>query len=73
VKATDDRSLILIYIALAGGCVILGTGITFALLAICAHYGIDILKNLWLLAIPPAATLLINVSLIELYKKLTKG
>jgi hypothetical protein len=73
VRGIDDRHLILIYIALAAGCVILGTGITFALLAVCAYYRIDIMKNLWLLAIPPASSLLINVSLIELYKKLVKG
>jgi hypothetical protein len=71
-KGTDDRQLILIYISLAAGCVILGTGITFALLAVCAYYGVDIMKHLWLLAVPPASSLLINVSLIELYKKLTR-
>jgi hypothetical protein len=71
-SGSDDRHLVLLYIYLAAGCVAIGTGITFALLAVCAYYKIDITRNLWLLAIPPATALLINVLLIELYKKLTK-
>jgi hypothetical protein len=70
-KGTDDRHLILLYIYLAMGVVILGTGITFLILFLCAYYRIEILRNLWLLAIPPASSLMINVFLIELYKKLT--
>jgi hypothetical protein len=50
----------------------LGTCITFALLAFCTYYRIDITSNWWLLAIPSAASLLINVFLIELYRKLTR-
>jgi hypothetical protein len=71
-RGSDDRNLILLYIFLAAGCVAIGTGITFALIALCAYYGINIMKNLWLLAIPPAASVTINVLLIELYKKLVK-
>jgi hypothetical protein len=71
-RAPDDRNLILMYIYLATGVVMLGVGITFLVLFICAYYGIDITKNLWLLAIPPASSLLINVLLIELYRKLTR-
>ena len=71
-RGSDDRSLVLLYIYLAAGCVAIGTGITFALLAVCAYYGINIMKNLWFLAIPPVASVTINVFLIELYKKLMK-
>ena len=71
-RGSDDRNLVLLYIFLAAGCVALGTGITFALLAVCAYYGVNIMKNLWLLAVPPVASVTINVLLIELYKKLAK-
>ncbi len=71
-KGSDDRHLILLYLYLASGVVVLGTGITFLILFICAYYHIEITENLWLLAIPPGASLLINVLLIELYRKLTK-
>jgi hypothetical protein len=71
-KGTDDRHLILLYLYLAMGMVIMGTGITFLVLFICAYYRIEFLKHLWLLAIPPASSLLINVLLIELYRKLTR-
>ena len=70
-KGSDDRNLILLYIYLAAGVVMLGVGITFLVLFVCAYYGIDITKHLWLLGIPPASSLLINILLIELYRKLT--
>jgi hypothetical protein len=71
-RGSDDRNLVLLYIYLAAGVAMLGVGITFLVLFICAYYGIDITKNLWLLAIPPASSLFINVLLIELYRKLTR-
>ncbi len=71
-RASDDRHLVLLYIYLATGVVMIGVGITFLVLFLCAYYAIDIMKNLWLLAIPPASSLLINVLLIEMYRKLTR-
>jgi hypothetical protein len=71
-RASDDRNLVLMYISLAAGVVMVGVGITFALLAFCTYYSIDITLNWWLLAIPSAASLLINILLIELYRKLTR-
>jgi hypothetical protein len=71
-KASDDRHLVLQYIYLATGVAVIGVGITFLILFLCAVYLIDITKHLWLLAIPPASALLINVLLIELYRKLTR-
>jgi hypothetical protein len=70
-RRSDDRHLVLVYICLAAGCVMLGTGITFALLAVCAYFSIDIMRNLWLLAVPLFASLIINVLLIEIYRRLT--
>jgi len=70
-RGSDDRGLVMLYIYLAAGVVILGVGITFLVLFLCAYYDIDITRNWWLLAIPAAASLLINVFLIELYRKLT--
>jgi hypothetical protein len=70
VKRPDDRNLVLLYIYLAASVMALGTGITFAILYFCAYKGIEITQHLWLLAIPPAASLFINVILIEIYHKL---
>jgi hypothetical protein len=65
-RGTDDRNLILIYIYLAFSVVAMGVGITFGILFWCAYYGIEITDHLWLLAIPPASSLFINVLLVEL-------
>ncbi len=71
-RGSDDRNLVLIYIALAAGVSAIGVGLTFALLAFCAYYRIDITLHWWLLGIPVISSLLINVFLIELYRKLTR-
>jgi hypothetical protein len=71
-RGLDNKDLVIMYILLAGGCIILGTGLTFGLLAFCVYYLIDITLNWWLFTIPSAATLIINVFLIELYKKLIR-
>jgi hypothetical protein len=57
----NDKNLVLLYIYLAAGCVILGTGLTFGLLAVCAYYQIDLTLHWWLLTLPLAVTLAINV------------
>ncbi len=71
-RGSDDRYLVLIYIYLAASVAMLGVGITFAMLFVCALYGIVITEHLWLLAIPPVLSLLINVFLIELYRKIAR-
>jgi hypothetical protein len=71
VRGSDDHNLVLIYIYLAFSVFAMGAGITFGILSWCAHYGIEVTSHLWLLAIPPAASLLINVFLVELYRKIT--
>jgi hypothetical protein len=65
-------NLVFVFIYLAVSVVLLGVGITCGLLLICAYYQIELVKHLWLLAIPPAASLLINIFLIELYIKLAR-
>ncbi len=69
-RRPDDHNLVLLYIYLAVSVMVLGTGITFVILWFCAYNGIEITQHLWLLIIPPAASLLINVFLIEVYRKL---
>jgi len=69
-RGMTDRELIFLYLYLAGSVVMLGTGITFAILCVCAYFNIDILTHLWLLAIPPISSLFINVGLIEIYRKM---
>ncbi len=70
-RGSDDRYQILIYIYLAFSVMAMGVGITFGILGWCAYHGLKITEHLWLLAIPPASSLLINVLLIELYRKIT--
>jgi hypothetical protein len=71
-RGSNGHNLVLLYISLAIGVVILGAGITFAVLAFCAYYNIDISRHWWLLGIPVFLSLLINVLLIELVRKLIK-
>ena len=71
-RGSDNRNLVLLYISLATGVVTLGVGITFAVLALCAYYNIDISRHWWLLGIPVFSSLLINVLLIELIRKLSR-
>ncbi len=71
-RGSDDRYQILIYIYLAFSVMAMGVGITFAILFWCAYHGLEITEHLWLLAIPPASALLINVFLIELYRKIVR-
>ena len=69
-RGMTDRELIFFYLYMAGSVVLLGTGITFVILFACAYFQINILTHLWLLGIPPLASLLINVFLIEVYRKI---
>ncbi len=58
-----------IYVYLAVGSGLLGTGLTFILLLVCQRLEVDISLHLWLLAMPLLAALVVNVSLIELYRR----
>ena len=60
------------YIFLASGCVMVGIVIVFIMLVACQRLGIDIEKNLWVLAIPAVLTIILNIALLELYHKFRK-
>ena len=57
------------YIYLASGCVVVGVVMTFIVLGVCQQFGISIDNNLWVLAIPSVFSLILNVALLELYRK----
>ncbi len=65
-------NLVIYYIYLAIGCGILGVVITFFVFLACQYFGIDIYKNLWVLAIPVTLSAFLNVCFIELYRKYKK-
>ena len=56
-------------IFLAAITLLLGIIITFILVFVCQILGIDILKNLWLLAIPVVLSIVLNILFLELYRK----
>lgn len=60
------------YIFLAGGCVSLGIIITFIVLGVCARFGINIDQHWWIVAIPVVLSLIINVTLVEFYRRFRK-
>lgn len=61
--------MVMEYIVLAGGCVVVGMVLTFIVLGICQRLGISIDKNVWVVAIPAVFSLILNVSLLEIYRK----
>jgi hypothetical protein len=61
------------YIILATGCASVGVVIIFVVLGVCQRLGINIDENLWVLAIPVVLSLMLNIALIELYRKYKKG
>jgi len=60
------------YIFLATGCVSVGVVLTFVVLGVCARLGISIQENLWVLAIPTLSSLILNITLLEVYRKYRK-
>ena len=60
------------YIVLATGCSIVGVVVTFLVLMVCARFNINVEKNLWVLAIPVVLSLILNVTLLEFYRKFRK-
>jgi len=59
-------------IFLAVASLILGIVITFVVIFTCWFLGIDVFKNLWVLAIPVIASIILNICFIELYHKYKK-
>ncbi len=60
------------YIFLASGCVAVGVVVTFVVLGASVRLGISVEENLWILAIPTVFSLILNISLLELYRKYRK-
>ncbi len=50
----------------------MGVVLTFVVLGVCQRLGINIDKNLWVVAIPAVLSLILNISLLELYRKYKK-
>ena len=69
-RRRQNRILMFTYVYLAAGCVVVGTLLTYLLLLGSQYFGIDLMANIWLLAVPLLLALVLNVLLIELYKKL---
>jgi uncharacterized membrane protein len=60
------------YVYLAVGSLAMGIIITFLMLYICQFFGIDINKNLWMIAIPIILAIALNIWFIELYDRYRK-
>jgi hypothetical protein len=60
------------YVYLAVGSLALGILITFLMLFLCQFFGIDINKNLWMIAIPIILAIALNIWFIELYDRYRK-
>jgi general stress protein CsbA len=60
------------YIIMAAGCVVVGVVLTVVVLGVSLRLGISIEENLWVLAIPVVLSLILNISLLELYRKYRK-
>ena len=58
---------------MAMGCVVVGVVLTFVVLAISQRLGISVLgEYIWVLAIPVVLSLVLNITLLELYRKFRK-
>jgi hypothetical protein len=61
------------YIILAAGCFFVGVVIALATIAASIRLHLNILgENAWMLAIPAVLALVLNIALIELYRKFRK-
>ena len=60
------------YIVLAVACIAVGVVLTFVVLGETVRMGIDINEKLWVLAIPAVLSLILNIILLELYRKFWK-
>ncbi len=61
--------MVMEYIFLASGCVVVGVVTTFVVLFVCQRLGISIDKHIWVLATPSVFSLILNVFLLELYRR----
>lgn len=68
-RNSNHRIVILTYISLAAGSVFVGTILTYLLLLGSEYFGVDLMSNIWLFALPLLVSLALNVLFIELYRK----
>lgn len=61
--------LSIVYIYLAVATAAFGSVLTVVVVLGAAYFGLDLYRNLWLLAIPLVFSLVLNICLIELYFK----
>jgi hypothetical protein len=69
-RGRDSFILELVYLAV--GCAALGIVITFVVVFVCQHFGIDIYRNFWVLVIPVVLSIFLNICFLELYRKYKK-
>jgi membrane protein DedA with SNARE-associated domain len=60
------------YVILAAGCVLVGIILALLMLTVGWQFGLNVFRNLWMLAIPAVLAVIINVLLLELYLRLKK-
>ena len=61
------------YIMLAAGCVSVGVVLAFIVLGVSRRLGINLMgEYLWVLAIPAVLSLVLNITLLEIYRKFRK-
>ena len=60
------------FIALAAGSLFFGLVLIFILLAWTSREGIDLSRNLWLLALPTVLALIFNIISIEVYSRIKR-
>ena len=61
------------YIILAAGCISVGVVLAFIVLGVSRRLGINILGDyLWVLGIPAVLSLVLNITLLEIYRKFRK-
>jgi len=68
----EPDSLVVAYVFLAAASVLVGIILVFVALLACQHFGIDISRNWWILALPAILAVVLNIVLIELYDKRKK-
>ena len=61
------------YIILAAGCFVIGVVIALATIAAAVRLHINLMgEHIWILAIPALLALILNVTIIELYRRFKK-
>ena len=59
-------------VILGASCVVVGVILTFVVLGVSLRLGIDINQQIWVLAIPAVVSVLLNIALLELFRKFRK-